>query len=195
MPDLEELQAALDAFIRRYDEFRASGIPRDEALRHIVNAAPCSPSVPGFTPGGKVRPDLEERVAALEKLALHPLRIAEPAPMSDEQAARFKKEYEDALRDIGRQPLRILPSVPPLTPGQVRHLLRECVTVVKPGETLVIRGRDWTPNQIRELQRVMDAICEDGRIGFKVLIVLGEELGVVQPDDSGRGEAGAEHLL
>ncbi len=47
--------------------------------------------------------------------------------------------------------------------------LRQCVTVVKPGETLVIRGRDWTPNQVREIQRVVDAKREDGTIGFKVL--------------------------
>jgi hypothetical protein len=127
-------------------------------------------------------PDLEERVAALEKLALHPLRIAEPAPMSDEEAARFVKEYDAAMRDAGHQALRDLPSVPPLTSEQVRCLLRECVTVVKPGETLVIRGRDWTPNQIREVQQVLSEICEDR--GFGVLIVPGDELGVTEPAGS-----------
>lgn len=126
-------------------------------------------------------PDLEERVAALEELALYPLRIASSVPLGDEEAARFKEEYDAAMRDFGHQPLRILPSVPPLTSDEVRYLLRECVTVVKPGETLVIRDRNWTPNQVREIQDWMDAEHESGRIGFKVLAVIGEELGVAEP--------------
>jgi hypothetical protein len=144
-------------------------------------------------------PDIEElaeRVAALEELTRFlPKLICNPVnDMSDEDVARFKEEFDAAMRDFRHQP-RVLPPVPPLTAEEVRCLLRECVTVVKPGETLVIRDRNWTPNQARELQCAMDAVREDGRIGFKVLIVLGEELGVVQPDDSGKGEAGAEHLI
>ena len=50
------LQAALDHFRRRIAELTAAGIPEDEALRHIVNAPPALPSVPGFNPGDKVWP-------------------------------------------------------------------------------------------------------------------------------------------
>jgi hypothetical protein len=85
----------------------------------------------------------------------------------DAEAARLARE-------------RIIPQPPPLTPGEIRQLLRECVTVVKPGETLVIRGRDWTPNQVREIQQVMDAMHEDGQIPFRALATFGDELGVVQ---------------
>ena len=72
--------------------------------------------------------------------------------------------------------------MPDLGRDEVRQLLRECVTVVKPGESLVIRGRDWTPNQVREIQDWMDAERESGRISFKVLVLPGDELGVVQPE-------------
>jgi hypothetical protein len=125
---------------------------------------------------------LEQRVAALEAALLHPPVIAEFPAMSAEDAARFKEEFGAALRDSGHQPLRILPSPPLLTPGLARALLRECVTVVKPGETLVMRGRNWTPNQVREIQEWMDREHESGRLSFKVLAVFGDELAVVQPE-------------
>ena len=73
-------------------------------------------------------------------------------------------------------------SLLPLRPDEVRQLFRECVTVVKPGETLVIRDRNWTPNQVQEIQRWMDDEHESGRISFKVLALIGEELGVVEPE-------------
>ena len=45
----------------------------------------------------------------------------------------------------------------PLTEDEVRRLLRECVTVVKPGEILVLQpGADVTPNQLREIQWMTD---------------------------------------
>jgi hypothetical protein len=68
---------------------------------------------------------------------------------------------------------------PPLTPDEIRQLLTECVTAVKPGETLVVRV-PWETSwmQVREYQRVIDS-PEGGQIPFKVLVVAGEELGVV----------------
>lgn len=128
--------------------------------------------------------DLEERVAALEEMIAHPplWHILPHVPeLTAEQAAEIRDSAEAALR-AGPFEHRVIPQPPPLTPDEIRHLLRECVTVVKPGETLVIRGRDWTPNQMRELQRVMDAWHEDGLILFRALIVPGDELGVVQPE-------------
>jgi hypothetical protein len=67
-----------------------------------------------------------------------------------------------------------------LSPAQVRYLLRECVTVVKPRETLVVRGTNWTPAQTREIQQVMDEMYELGIVPFKALAVFGDELGVAE---------------
>ena len=106
-------------------------------------------------------PSLEERVAALEEMAL-----AQPvAPeMTEEQAREFGREWQKALSE-----------------DEVRQLLRECVTVIKPGETLIIRGdRNWTPNQVREVQDSLDHMAGWRDLGFKVLVVPGEELGVAE---------------
>ena len=126
---------------------------------------------------------LEERVTTLEEFARQvPARMDIPAdvPMTEEQIAGFRRQFEEAMRQPDAHRLRVLAQPPPLTPEQVRYLLRECVTVVKPGETLVIRGRDWTPSQISEMQRYIDFMGEEGVISFKVLIAPGDELGVVQ---------------
>jgi hypothetical protein len=69
-----------------------------------------------------------------------------------------------------------------LSEDQVRQLLRECVTVVKPGETLILRcGREWTPQQMREIQDSVDAMAEFRDLRFKVLVVPADELGVAEP--------------
>ena len=123
-------------------------------------------------------PDLEERVAALEELVLHPPQFATfPSELTEEEEARFREEFAAAAS----QPYRILPSVPPLTPDQVRYLLRECVTVVKPGETLTVRVPwDTKPAQVAEYQRYVNEAIENGYIPFRVLVLGGDELGVVQ---------------
>ena len=70
-----------------------------------------------------------------------------------------------------------------LTPEVARALLRECVTVVQPGETLVVRTHDWwTPDMANEYQRCVDEDTESGRIPFKVVIVLGDELAIAKPE-------------
>ena len=70
---------------------------------------------------------------------------------------------------------------PGLSRDEIRQILRECVTVVKPGETLIVRGTNWTPGQTREIQQVMDEMRELGIVPFKALAVFGDELGVVEP--------------
>jgi hypothetical protein len=81
-----------------------------------------------------------------------------------------------------------------LSKDEVRRLLRECVTVVKPGETLVIRvGSGWTPDQMREMQDSLNWGWDSGTPywPFRVLVVPGEELGVAQvPVASGHMHAG-----
>lgn len=74
----------------------------------------------------------------------------------------------------------------PLTEDEVRQLLRECVTVVKPGDVLVIRAyENWTVQQQRALQDVLNDMHEAGAVPFRSLVVPGAELGVAEAPDMG----------
>ena len=125
-------------------------------------------------------PDLEERVAALEA-RFAPVRITYSSlpPLTEAEEAEIREAAAEALK-LGPPAPRPAPEPPVLTTAEIRYLLRECVTVVKPGETLVIRDRNWNPEQVREIQQWMDAAYESGRISFKVLAVIGEELAVAE---------------
>lgn len=68
-----------------------------------------------------------------------------------------------------------------MTGEEIAAFLAENVTVVKPGETLVIRVSDLTPNQMREYQQAIDQALEWRQLPFQCLVVYAEELGVVQP--------------
>jgi hypothetical protein len=58
--------------------------------------------------------------------------VTEVSEWTPEQAGEFRRAMAEAL-----------------TPDQVRQLLRECVTVVKPGETLIVRVPvTWSPEQV-----------------------------------------------
>jgi hypothetical protein len=75
------------------------------------------------------------------------------------------------------------PPAAALTPEAARALLRECITVVQPGETLVVRvPGDWTPRMMVEYQDYADAATESGYIPFKVLVVIGEQVAIVQTE-------------
>lgn len=128
-------------------------------------------------------PSLGERVAALEAALFTP---AISPDWTEEQIAEFRKEFAKAA---GRHEMRLIPPKPPLTPGEIRQLLRECVTVVKPGETLVIQGRNWTPAQMRDVQDWMDRERESDRISFKMLAVLGDELAIAEAPEGVPGAA------
>ncbi len=66
-----------------------------------------------------------------------------------------------------------------LAPSDARALLCEFATVVRPGETLVVRvGNGYTPAQLRELQEALDVMG----MPFRTLVVPGEELAVAQAD-------------
>ena len=127
-------------------------------------------------------PSLEDRVAALEMAA-----DLSAFPSSWQSLTEAEKAGFIAAIAESRQRVRLRVLNAPLTPDEVRQLLRECVTTVGPGETLVVRGTNWTPMQVREIQRAVDAMHEDGVIGFKVLAVFGDELGVVQPEADADG--------
>ena len=70
---------------------------------------------------------------------------------------------------------------PEFTPEKLRAVMRGCLTVVKPGETLIMRP-DWnaTPNQVRELQEWLDRWHFDGDLPFRVIALPGE-IAVTQP--------------
>ena len=86
------------------------------------------------------------------------------------------------------EPLRIRPGIrPPRWPtaSELRKFLSENVTVVKPGETLVIQvGQDWTSHQVMGLHQALNAGWDEGDpyYPFRVLVVPGTGLGVVQAD-------------
>lgn len=57
--------------------------------------------------------------------------------------------------------------------------VRECVTVVKPGEVLLVRAPDaWTPRNVMELQEGVDAVVSYRDLGISVLILPGAEFAV-----------------
>jgi hypothetical protein len=142
--------------------------------------------VPGEWGRVQYAPGLEERVAALEAL-LSPAITPGPE-WTPEQAEEFKAEFERHLAEVPfehrkYEPIRLLPPGPVLTIEVVEAALRQCVTVVRPGETLVIRApANWTPRHVEQYQENADGATESGRIPFRVLVVLGEELGVVRPE-------------
>jgi hypothetical protein len=103
------------------------------------------------------------------------------AIMTDEQAADFRARFAAAM-DADWKP-HVLPQRKPLTKDEVYQLLRECVTVVKPGEALVVRIADLTPNQHREYQQAVREWHERGDLPFQVFIFIGDELGVVRSSD------------
>lgn len=63
-------------------------------------------------------------------------------------------------------------------PAEVRALLRECVTIVGPGELLVIRVPHATPYEEADAyQRVLDAARKEW--GISAVVVTADELGVI----------------
>ena len=70
-----------------------------------------------------------------------------------------------------------------LAPGEIRQLLRECVTVVAPGETLVLRcPESWTPEQAGMMQEIAAQWLGDYAPDVKVLVVPHLEIAVMQPE-------------
>ena len=122
-------------------------------------------------------PSLEDRVAALEMTA----DIAS-FPSSWQELTEAEKAGFIAAIAESRQRVRLRVLNAPLTPDEVRQLLRECVAVVKPGEHLILRV-PWstTPSQVRELQEVVNEMAGYLELPFRMLVLPGDELGVAEP--------------
>jgi hypothetical protein len=92
------------------------------------------------------------------------------------QEAEWRQRLTAALQG---QPTVLPPRF--LTADKVAQLLGECVTVVKPGETLVLRmGNQWTPSQVREVQDMLDAAIKERGLSFTAIVAHADGLGVVQ---------------
>jgi hypothetical protein len=143
-------------------------MPADEfaLVRRVAEAIGIDPSVP-MTPAqheawhAAMAPDLSAMT------------------MTDEQAAEFAERFKAAMAE-GSLTHRVIQPRPPLTPDEIRALLRECVTVVKFSETLIIRvpSGSLNPQQHRELS---DVVRYQGREnGFRAMLVMGDELGIAE---------------
>jgi hypothetical protein len=87
--------------------------------------------------------------------------------------------------------MRVLPHRPLLTPETARELLRECVTVVKPGEVLVVRVPDnWTARQVSECQEAFESMAEYRDLDITILFMSGEEFAVAVKGATGTEAAG-----
>lgn len=100
---------------------------------------------------------LEQRVAALEATVDRLLTPVAQPKLTDEQIAQFKEEFEATAAEGFQHGRPLMPpsSLPNLLdPETVRQLLRESVTVVKPGEVLFFTCGDpnYTPAQMRDIQ-------------------------------------------
>jgi hypothetical protein len=70
-----------------------------------------------------------------------------------------------------------------LSADEVRDLLRECVTVVKPGETLIIRLPADSPEETVSYYRDrIQAAREHYRLPFQVVVVAADGLGVAEAE-------------
>lgn len=72
----------------------------------------------------------------------------------------------------------------PLGPDEIRQLLSECVTVVKPGEVLVLRCPEgWGADQAEALQMYVSAWLTGNAPGVRALVVPALEPVIVQPEN------------
>ena len=147
-------------------------MPADEfALVRQVAAAM------GLDPAAPLTVEQHDALPGTMAPGLSPVTIT----MTDEQAAEFAERFAAAREEQkGRPQMRVLHREL-LSPEEIRSLLRECVTVVKPGEVLVIRvSENMTPRQCSEYQQAVDGWIAYGDLGIKVMVLPGEGLGIAQ---------------
>lgn len=128
---------------------------------------------------------LEQRIADLEATVDRLLNPVAAPEWTDEQIAHFKEEFEAAAKQFPSHVLRHLPLSPPnlLNPETVRQLLRESVTIVKPGEVLfLVCPENRTPMQIREIQDCVNWWLADNAPDIRVLVLPYGEMAVAEPE-------------
>jgi hypothetical protein len=128
----------------------------------------------GYPAGDVTASELAERLSA-------DTGILPSAPMTEEQVTEFRERFAAAMEQPGAHELRFL-SHDPFTPDEIRALLRECVTVVRPGETLIIRTTDLAPNQMRDYQESLELWFAHNAPEIKVLVIYGEGGQVLRRD-------------
>lgn len=108
--------------------------------------------------------------------------VAPPPGWTPEQVEKFKAEWERAFA-AGKfdAPPKLIPPCPLLTPETARELLRECVTIVKPGEVLAVR-LPLDMSHIDMIRAREYALQVEEESGIKVAFIPGEEFGVGRPD-------------
>jgi len=103
------------------------------------------------------------------------------ARLTQPQLEEWRDRFQEQMASQDRHRLMVLPPVSSLTPDEMRDLLRECVTVVAPGETLIVRiSPDCTPAQVQEYQQRATEIAEHQGLGFKILVLPAEDLAVAR---------------
>lgn len=122
--------------------------------------------------------DLEQRVAALEAALAHPAFTF--PPLTDEKAAELRERYAG----LASGPAMAIPPPPPISPDEVRALLRECVTVLGPGDVLVIRRPSFTAQQAREIREQADAFNATHGTSVKVMAIVADEMAIVPAADT-----------
>lgn len=105
--------------------------------------------------------------------AAREMEIALEVPVTEAQLAELRKRWEAVIDP----PLQVRPMLHKET---ILAAIRECVTVVKPGETLAVRlSENFTSGQLREYQEAIDSMTEYRGLGIHVLVLPGEELAVL----------------
>ena len=61
------------------------------------------------------------------------------------------------------------------------EVLATVPVILGPGETLIIRVADLTPNQQWEYQKNLDWRHENGHLPFRAIVVCGDELAAARP--------------
>jgi hypothetical protein len=104
---------------------------------------------------------------------------ADRADLDEAQAAELRRQLADAAASAGA--LRQVP--PPVGPGELRALLRECVNVVEPGDILIIQAAvGLTPAQCNEWQNAVNWwLTENAEGQVRALVVPAEEIKVLRP--------------
>jgi hypothetical protein len=110
------------------------------------------------------------------------LRPFDLSPLTEEQEAELRRAFDATMQ----APAAHHVIQPGLSPDEIRQILRECVTVVKPGEVLIFRCPEgWTPIQVAEVGQCAAQWLEDNAPEVKMLVMPDAEMAVMEPGADG----------